>query len=88
MRLKPIKQIMNNKVDLGILAHGVDLHKNNLSTGKFKLADARKIANKQMKVNESDPHIFSRIVSRLMAGSMTPGDFNKSRGSKKGDQHG
>ena len=83
MKLNPIKQIMNDKIGLQLLAHEVSLHQRHLSAGKFKLSDAKKIAEKQIKSNESDPYLFSRIVSGLMVGSMTPGDFNKSRELKK-----
>ena len=79
MKLEPITQIMNNKATLEALAQEVHLHKLLIQNGKFKLSDARKIAKEQMKSKESDPYLFTHIVSRLMNGSLTPRDFLKSR---------
>ena len=78
MKLKPIKQIMNNKITLEALAQEVHLHKLSVQTRKFKLSDAREIAKEQMKSKESDPYLFTRIVSGLMNGSLTPRDFSRS----------
>ena len=79
MKLEPIKQIMNNRATVNLLDDEVVLHMRNIQVGKFKLPDARKIAYEQMKSNESDPYLFTRIVSRLMNGSLTPRDFSRSR---------
>ena len=78
MKLESIKQIMNNKARLDALANEVILHARNIRVGKFKLSDARKMAQDQVKRNESDPHLFAHIVSGLMNGSLTPEDFSGS----------
>ena len=79
MKIEPIKQIMSSKARLEVLAAEVHLHKIRLKTGKFTLSDARMIAGKQAKHNESDPYLFARTVSGLMNASLTPGDLEKSR---------
>ena len=78
MKLEPIKQIMNSKGRIEALIIEANAHKLNIQSGRFKLPDAERIAKEEMKVDRSDPYLFNRIVSGLMGGLLTPGDFGKS----------
>ena len=75
MKQEPIRQIMNSRSKLDSLALEVTLHKASIQSGKFKLSDAKRIVKEREKVDRTDPHLFNRVVSGLMNGSLTPKDL-------------
>ena len=79
MKQEPIKQTMNNRGRVDALAHEVDVHRLSIQSGRFRLSDAKRIVKEKVKVDRTDLHLFNRVVSGLMNGSLTPRDLEKSR---------